>query len=77
MNTLQVQHKSDKHSILFGYYSHWTISKHSSGTRTEKLLIFLSFIAQHHQIISEHSSGTTQTRQPVNTPWVKLTLDNQ
>ena len=35
-NTLQVFHKPDNCSTLFGYNSHWTVSKHSSGSTTEK-----------------------------------------
>ena len=80
MNTLQVQNKSDILFLLFGCDSHWTISKHSSGMRTEKYVNNLKFHCttpsndqsalityNTNQIINQHFLGSTHTGQSVNT----------
>ena len=80
MNTLQVQYKSDNPVLLFRCDSHWTINKHSSGTRTEKYVNNLKFHCttpsndqsvhityNTNQIINQHFLGSIHTGQSVNT----------
>ena len=80
MNTLQVQYKSDNQFLLFGCDSHWTISKHSSGNRTEKYVNNLKFhcttpsndqsalITYNTNLtINQHFLGSAHTGQSVNT----------